>query len=265
MVKKTGILERLRERFTGSGPVRVKAGEAETSRKPAAPSPQPTTASNRVVERSEVAAAARPIAASSRKMSRQEESQVVVQQGLADLATLLRGVQERLEGPATQIARLPELAEAQLTALRAVAERLDRQEVSQTRVAEHLEGLPDTLHGVQQALERVAATDTRTAATLSEFKRDMGQIQSAMGELVDAGRQQASATASAVRSGDEREAAVVRANRETLDELKRVQSSQAARLGTLAEQNKVAQLATMWLLAGVLAVLCLVAWLLAFR
>lgn len=294
MVKKSSFLEKLRSRFSSS-PVRVKADEPRRTAPASAPKAEPitprtggngTASSGRQAQsgqapggqasgreapgRREVVeppheAVARPIAerASSRKMSRQEEAKLTMEKGLSDLTGQIRTLTSRLEGPAAQLARLPEISQAQLEALRSVVDRLERQEASQTRIENNLSALPSTLEGVQQALERAAATDARTADTVDQFKAEMQRIQSSMGDLVTAGQGQAEATREALSTNRGENARIVqdiaKQNRDNFENMRRSQVSQTDRLERIAGEGRNGQRAVVGLLGAVLVALVVIA------
>jgi hypothetical protein len=315
VVKKSSFLEKLRNRFSSS-PVQVSTGTSRTGssgagssgakaspggtpkaggrvgapqseapspavdepKRPAASTPKPRVTPE--VERDPVVEVpdlpARPIGSSARKMSRQEEAQLVLEKGVAGLSEQLRSLQSRLEAPAQQLARLPEISQAQLEALRAVVDRLERQETTQARLERNLSVLPETLDGVRQALERAAATDARTAQTVEQFKEDMARIQTSMGELVEHNRGQSEATREAVTRGageaaqvaerfTKQSAEFVKQNQEGVEALRRTQAAQTERLEKVARDGQNAQRALVGVLAAVFVALAAIAGILLFR
>ncbi len=299
MVKKTSILEKLRSRLRssvvhvddssrsgamgrdgggGSAP-RVSMPDRAASQ-PATPEPAPR-----------VDAVARPLAerASSRKLSHQEEATVAIKDGFQELASLLRGMQARVDDQGRRVAdvtegivRLPELGEQQIALLRQVADRLERQDAAQHEIASRLGELPETLRGVREALDRAAATDARTAETLGEFRSHMSRIQDSMGQMVEHSRRSSEAAGKLATRPDEQA-------RELVDEMAReqravqgeiveqlqastagqvqtlrdAQADQANRLGKLVEDGTRTNRAILILLGLVFAALVVIAGVLA--
>ena len=183
MVKKSSLLEKLRSRWkpasgisvgrgsNGDTPVREGVNRVEAAALPAERVPEPV---------------------SGRKLSAKDDAVMAIGEGFKELASLMRGLQVRLEdqgghvaGIDQHIVQLPALGQAQLDMLRAVAAQLEKQTTVSDAMLRTFGDLPRTLQGVQQALDRAAATDVRTAETLDEFRGTMDRISGAIGDMVD--------------------------------------------------------------------------------
>ncbi len=188
MVKKGSFFDKLKSRWSSSG-VRV----------------EPTTDNhNRMREHlTSVPAVPDPARVEGRKLSAREDAMVAVGEGFQELGTLLRGVQTRMEGSGTDVARmaeqlahLPALGAAQLEMLKSVATALERQNALTERLHGSVENLPQLMGSVQAALERAHAADQRTVRTLDEFKSTMDRIQGSIGEMVETSGRHAAASES---------------------------------------------------------------------
>jgi hypothetical protein len=289
VVKKSSFLEKLRHRWkTGAG-VQVSKPVGRDK----VPEPVQARIDGRIDRRGGVAA---PVeAASSRKLSAREEAVSAITEGFADLSSLVRGVQARVEDSgartgeiAGDVKVLPALARAQLETLQRLAAHLQRQGEVNEQLLVSLGGLPDLLSGVQAALDRVADADHRTAQTLEDFRTTMDRIEGAMEQMVDSARAQADATTAlsrdhraeqeeivaAIRQGREEDVqTLVQTQREgveriesatsqRLEVLRKMQEEHAAHIGKLVTANGkwtqvvVVLLAlTFFAIAGILAVL----------
>ncbi len=280
MVKKSSFLEKLKSRLRASD-LRVEAPDPAAAR-----GAGPVDA---VMPRREVTEHL-----SRRKLNGQEEAALAIREGFAEIASLLRGVQsrvdaqgDRLGAAADGVSRLPALQQQQIEALRAVAERIERQNTASEALVERLGGLPDLLSDVRSALDRAATTDERTAATLTEFQGNMDRIHGAMDRMVaesrrqaDASRDQADATRSVAEGEREKIGEVAQslaveqrrtsqwlevAQRETSKELRDAQADQAVRLGKLVEAGTKTSRAILILLGLTLVALTALVFVIASR
>jgi len=262
VVKKTSLLNKLVGRWRTSAVevhegTRANADSASVNRVSASRTPVPA---RRPVEPEVAEVVAQTLAerASGRKLSVKEEALLTMDGGLKELASLMRGVQVRLDAEGAQVGELasdikllPALGQAQLDALRAVAGQLEQQGRTSERMLQAMADLPATLAGLKSTLDRVVATDERTAGTLAEFRTAMDAIHGAMRETVDHSRAQAERTESALRAQDGRaERAVqslehiVRADRERAERLtgsiEQVMGSQREQAETIARSMESA-------------------------
>jgi hypothetical protein len=273
MVKKSTFLEKLKSRLRASD-VRVEA---------------PDPAAKRGVADLETVAPRREVvdALSRRKLSGSEEATIALREGFAEIASLLRGVQARVDAQADGATVLPALHQQQIDALQAIAARMERQNASSEALVERLSGLPSVLTEVREALDRAAATDERTAATVAEFQSNMDRIHDSMDRVVaesrrqaEAARDQADATRAVATGERERMGEVVEsitleqrrtaqwlevAQRETAKDLRDAQSDQAARLSRLVEDGTKTSRAILILLSLVFVALTSLVFILASR
>jgi hypothetical protein len=200
VVKKSSFLDKLRNRWRSPSGMRVEGAPRDDGRSevlaslPAAPEP--------------VEPAGRA------KLTPQQDAMLALGEGFKELASLLRGVQTRLETQGelnaafgARVEQLPVLAAAQLEALRGLAQALERQQALGDAVLARLGDLPQALAGVQRALDRAAATDERAVRTFDEFRATMDRIHGSIGEMVQSSRTQAQATQALVqdqRAGQQR-------------------------------------------------------------
>jgi chromosome segregation ATPase len=251
VVKKTSLLDKLVGRFRTSG---VEIHELD----------QPGAATNRVASRRidlpdpepEVAEVlAKPLAepTTSRKLSVKEEALITMDGGLKELASLMRGVQVRMDSEGAQMAELanemrtlPALGQAQLEVLRALAQQLERQNQSGERLLASVAGLPEAMTGLRATLDKVVATDERTAHTLAEFRDTMNTIQGSMREMVGHSKANVDQTERLVRSQDDRAermaesmAQMARNDRERADKL--AQSLEQATAGQREHADRLAR------------------------
>ncbi|MEZ5963461.1 MAG: hypothetical protein R3F56_06410 [Planctomycetota bacterium] len=256
MVKKTSLLDKLVGRWRTSAGVEVHEGSRATSGSSSTTSrisgqqpsskaqtglPAQPKAQARPVEPEVAEVLAQPMLdrASGRKLSVKEEALLTMDGGLKELASLMRGVQVRLDAEGAQVGALaedikllPALGQAQLEALRAVAAQLEQQGLTNERLVQSVADLPAALTGLRATLDRVVATDERTASTLSEFRTAMDSIHSAMRETVEHARAQGERSDSALRAQDARAERVV----ESLQQVVRGQQDRTERLASSVEQ-----------------------------
>ena len=254
MVKKTTFLEKLRNRWrsTSVGVESADSGTASGDRIPSMPVQNPVTSVR------------------GRKLSDREVGLVAVQEGFADLANLMRGLQTRMEVQGERMASvsenlgvLPTLGNAQLDTLREISERLKA-----------LDQVPESLTEMRAALDRASAMDERTTATLDEFKSNMERIQGAMNQMVDRATTQARDTASLAKAqrehidGFTRTLEEQRAEQDTavrtmvnrvgdatadgMQSLREAQADQSTRLGKLIEDGTRTNRGILVLLVGTL-------------
>ena len=122
-------------------------------------------------------------------------------ESFGELASLLRGVQVRLEDQGGQMAKvgehtqnLPATNEAQLEVLRSLAAHVEKQNQLQENMARAFTQLPEIMDGLKSSLDRAAATDKRTVETLVDFRGTMDRIQDGMGQMVESAKTQADAS-----------------------------------------------------------------------
>lgn len=281
MVKKTSMLEKLKNRWKSASGVRV--DRQPTSR-------QPDRRVNGSDPHNRLPAEIGPERASGRKLSSKEEAVVTMGEGFRELSTLVRGVHSRMENQgeraamlAEEIRSLPALGRQQLVLLEKMAAALEQQQQFGSRLLASLGSLPETLQGVRTALERSAATDERTAQTLGEFRATMDRIDGAMGRMVESSDRQTEGQrelVDAVRNGREQDvqalgqalresrtedmAQLEKATERSMEGVRRAQQEHNARLDRLAKDGSrwsnviVVLLAlTFFTLAGILTVLLL--------
>lgn len=241
MVKKTSLLNKLVGRWRTSAGLEVH----EATRTSDGPSPSgsrlPSSRAKPVPVEPEVAEVlAQPVAerTSGRKLSVKEEALLTMDGGLKELASLMRGVQVRLDAEGAQVGEmaqdikmLPALGQAQLDALRAVATQLEQQGRVGERLLQTMADLPHTLSGLRSTLDKVVATDERTASTLGEFRSAMDSIQDSMRQMVDQSRAQADSTAKLMESRDDRAERLA----ESLSTMARVEKDKVERLASSLE------------------------------
>lgn len=251
MVKKTSLLDKLVGRWRTSAGVevregtRAKASSGSGANRVSGSAPAPTQrqaqATVRPVEPEAAEVLGQPLAdrASGRKLSVKEEALLTMDGGLKELASLMRGVQVRLDAEGQQVGALaddirllPALGQAQLDALRAVATQLEQQGRVSEKLLQTMADLPSALTGLRATLDKVVATDERTAGTLSDFRAAMDSIHASMRETVEQSKAQAERGDSAVRAQDARTERVV----ESLQELTRSEKERAERLATSLQE-----------------------------
>jgi hypothetical protein len=185
---------------------------------------------------------AQPIAerASGRKLSVKEEALVTLDGGLKELASLMRGVQVRLDAEGAQVGELasdikmlPALGQAQLDVLRAVATQIEQQGRVSERLLQTMADLPAAMTSLRTTLDRVVATDERTASTLGEFRGAMDSIHSAMREMVAQSQAQAQANEKLLTERDDRAERMV----ESLSQMARSEKDKVERIGRTLEQT----------------------------
>ncbi len=283
MVKKTSFLDKLKNRWRPASGIQVDDRGVGAPSKDAAATP-----ANRVS-----ALAPTPSeAVSSRKLSSKQEAVVAINEGFKELASLLRGMQTRVDDQGEQIhsaveniGQLPALNQAQIDLMRVMAERMERQNDVTEELSKNLGDMPELVQQVKESLDQAAQTDERTAKTLDEFRSNMSRVQDAMSQIVDYSGKQAQATSSlAVEQRDMQEqqtesvkgmvAEIERANKATLTGLKesseatakslrRSQSDQADRMTKMVESNKRSQTTIIWLLGATVVALVTIAIILA--
>ncbi len=213
MVKKTSLLNKLVGRWRTSAGVDVSEGAAR--RTVVGPGVN-RVGTSRVGEPAEpaiaeVSAISTVDRASGRKLSIKEEAMLTMEGGLKELASLMRGVQVRLDAEGAQasemandIKMLPALGQAQLDVLRALTSQMDQQGRIGERLAQTMGELPATLQGLRTSLDKIVATDERTAGTLAEFRNAMDTIHGSMREMVGHSKAQSENTEKLLRSQDDR-------------------------------------------------------------
>ncbi len=208
MVRKTSILERLKNRWKSPSGLRVDRGGGESRANATG-----TTGATGVADtdpaplegididaNTRLAATPGVDPVTGRKLSPKEEAALAVREGLQEPSDLLRGVHARLgdqsdraRALAAHVEAMPAAGRAQHDVLRQMSAQLERQNDTSVRLAAALGTLPDALHGVHRALERVASSDERTVQAMGEFRNHMERVQSAMERLVDSAAAQAQA------------------------------------------------------------------------
>lgn len=239
MVKKTSLLDKLVGRWRTSA---VAVSDAAPERSDRGLEGRATAAPNRMgaarVSPPPEPAVAELVAGavdrtSGRKLSVKEEALLTMDGGLKELASLMRGVQVRLDAEGAQVGEmvhdiklLPALGQAQLDVLRALASQVDQQGRIGERMLQTLGELPATLQGLRASLDKVVAADERTAHTLGEFRQAMDTIQQSMREMVGHSKAQADNTEKLLASHDNRAermaesmAGIVRGEREKTERL----------------------------------------------
>lgn len=244
MVKKTSLLNKLVNRWRTSAGVevheetRTTSGSASGTNRVSSIRQQ---AGGRSVPSEAAELMAQPVVdrSSGRKLSSKEEALITMDGGLKELASLMRGVQVRLDAEGAQVSdlasdikMLPALGQAQLDALRAVATQLEQQGRASERLLQTLGDLPGTLTGLRSTLDKVVATDERTANTLAEFRGAMDTIHASMREVVDHSKTQAGHTEKLLHTQDQRAERMV----ESLSQLTRNEKEKAEHLSSTLAQ-----------------------------
>ena len=211
MVKKTSLLNKLVGRWRTSAGVDV--SEGTDRRTVVGPGVNRVGASRSEPAVAEVSSLpSSPVdRTSGRKLSVKEEAMLTMEGGLKELASLMRGVQVRLDAEgaqasemATDIKMLPALGQAQLDVLRALTSQMDQQGRIGERLVQTMGELPATLQGLRTSLDKIVATDERTAGTLAEFRTAMDTIHGSMREMVGHSKAQSDNTEKLLRSQDDR-------------------------------------------------------------
>lgn len=278
MVKKTSFLEKLKNRWRPASGMQVEDA------------PRITDPANRLqpIAQPDVEAV------SSRKLNSKQEAVVAINEGFKELASLLRGMQSRVDGQGEQInsatdslSQLPALQQSQIELMRVMAERLETQNSVTAELKDQLGDMPEMVGQLRESLDRAAATDERTAQTLGEFKANMAGIQDAMSRIVEHSGKQAEAATSLAdgqREQQESQTDAVRgmvnefeqAHQKTLGELRssseqsakalrRAQSEQSDKISSMVEGSKRASKTVIALLGVGVGALVIIALLLAFK
>ncbi|MCA8940985.1 MAG: hypothetical protein KDB80_00375 [Planctomycetes bacterium] len=257
MVKKTSFLEKLKNRWRPASGIRLDdrgvssptSGSESAPRNVAKPMPEPV---------------------SSRKLSTKQEAVVAINEGFKELASLLRGMQTRVDDQGEQIhaaveslAQLPALSQAQIDLMRTMVERMDKQNSVTEELAAHLADMPELAEKLRASVDRAEATDQRTARTLDEFRNNMASIQSAMTEIVDHSGKHVEATASLASDQQQTLADLATTSEKSAQTLRQAQREQSERIGKLAEANRRTNKAVVWLLATITLALVVIAVMLA--
>lgn len=200
MVKKSSFIDKLVNRFRSGSGVRVEAGQRRGEGETVEARATGAGAGDVDVEvdSGQVPARPRAEARSGRKISSREDAMITMNESFGELASLLRGVQVRLEDQGGQMARvgehtqnLPAAGEAQVKVLESLVVQVERQNQLQENMARAFTTLPGIMEGLKVALERAAATDKRTVETLVDFRSTMDRIQDGMGQMVESAKTQA--------------------------------------------------------------------------
>lgn len=293
MVKKTSFLDKLKNRWSSATGIRVDdSSNVAGDRSKSGATGKPAGA-NPVLSRAEVAPPSTETV-TGRKLSAKQEAVVAINEGFKELASLLRGMQTRVDDQGEQIGsavdslgRLPALSEAQNDLMRLMIERLEKQNASTELLAERMGDMPSMVADMKKSLEQVAATDARTAKSLDEFKGNMGRIQDAMAQIVDHSGQQAKATTSVAREQTEAVQGMVegmeRNQRDALaslqettaktaaesdkrvEQMRKSQVDQSAKLASFTADARKSNKTIVVLLSCTVAALVIIAGILAFR
>ena len=195
VVKRTSFLDKLVNRFRSSSGVRVAAGRHKRGRSQTVEARAEDDA-----ERGQVPARPAAEVRSGRKISSREGAVLAMNESFGELASLLRGVQVRLEDQGGQMAKvgehtqcLPATSEAQLGVLRSLVVQVEKQNQIQETMARAFTDLPEVMTGLKASLDRATAMDKRTVETLGDFRQTMDQIQDGMGKMVESSKTQAEA------------------------------------------------------------------------
>ena len=198
MVNKSSFLDKLVSRFRSTSGVRVDAGHR---RRGPSETVEARADESLKSEPGQVPARPRSEVKSGRKISSREDAVITMNESFGELASLLRGVQVRLEDQGGQMARvgehtesLPATNEAQLDVLKSLVVQVEKQNQLQDSMARAFTQLPEVMDGLKSALDRAAATDKRTVETLVDFRATMDRIQDGMGTMVESATTQAEAS-----------------------------------------------------------------------
>ncbi|MFQ5507295.1 MAG: hypothetical protein ACE5F1_21215, partial [Planctomycetota bacterium] len=177
---------------------------------------------------------------------RKEAAALALTEGFHDLSSLLKGIQERMDGQDQRSAglnekfsELPAMAKAQVEFMGSISQQMLVQKEKTTELLTKLGGLPELLEGIHTALQKQAANEERTEKTLSEFRQTMNRMHDSMTTLTRENQDAVKESTQSLERVHTRTTRVFEdSQRQALDRFEKVQSTQLEQITKLMDRAR---------------------------